>query len=141
MDPPLLIGPIHRAYGRTANVLRLSSFGDSFTHGDDVRNEDTWQEVMNRSGPNLEVLNFGVPGFGLDQAFLRYQHDGIAYHSHIILIGFMPANIARNVSVFRPFLSLRTGLPLTKPYFTLDGNDLVLNHNPIQELSQYKEVL
>ena len=40
--------------------VRIASFVDSFTHGDDVSNEDTWQENLNRNHPELEVINFGV---------------------------------------------------------------------------------
>ena len=46
---------------------------------------------------NMEVINFGVGGFGLDQAYLRYLEDGIQYKSHIVMIGFMSENIYRNV--------------------------------------------
>jgi hypothetical protein len=39
------------------HLLRLSTFGDSFTLGADVSNEDTWQEQLSRSGRNIETLN------------------------------------------------------------------------------------
>ncbi len=123
------------------NTVRISSFGDSFTHCDDVRNEDTWQEMLNSASANLEVLNFGVGGYGLDQSFLRYQQQGILNNSNIILIGFMSDDINRNVSVFRPFYYATTGLPLAKPRYTIENDRLVLNKNPIRELSQYKDLL
>jgi len=122
-------------------VLRIAAFGDSFTHGDEVRNEDTWQEAMMRANRNLEVLNFGVGGFGLDQAFLRYQQDGAVYKPRIVLIGFHTADIYRNVNVFRPFLSPATRIPLTKPRYIFERRGLVLLQNPIRELSQYRDLL
>ena len=56
--------------------LRIAAFGDSFTHGDEVPNEDTWQEILMRAHPDVEAMNFGVGAYGLDQAFLHYQRDG-----------------------------------------------------------------
>ena len=47
-----------------AGVLRIAAFGDSFTHNDDVGNEDTWQARMEEKSSNTEVLNFGVSGYG-----------------------------------------------------------------------------
>ncbi len=124
-----------------ANSIRISTFGNSFTHGDDVQNHETWQEVLHQMHNDLEVLNFGVPGFGLDQAFLRFQHDGAVYQSHVIFIGFMSENIFRHVNIFRPFYHTKTGLPLSKPRFDIKNGQLILLENPIQPLSKYKELI
>ena len=123
------------------DVLRISSFGDSFTHGTLVGNDETWQAYFARSGGGVEILNFGVIGYGLDQAYLRYEEQGVHYHSDIVLIGFMSENIYRHVNVFRPFYQSATGQPLSKPRFAMQGNSLILHPNPIQELAQYKELL
>lgn len=123
------------------DVIRISTFGDSFTHSDTVKNEDTWQEALMRINRRLEVINFGVGGFGLDQAFLRYQQEGVAYKSHIVLIGFEAGNVFRSVNVFRPFYVPGTDLPLTKPRFILEGDRLVLLENPMKDLEQYRELL
>ncbi|PON10878.1 hypothetical protein C2W62_47755 [Candidatus Entotheonella serta] len=106
--------------------IRISTFGDSFTHGDGVYNHETWQEKLNSLHHKLEVLNFGVPGFGLDQAFLRFQHDGIEFTSNIVFIGFMSADIRRGVNTYRPFALAHTGLPLSKPRFIIEDDQLVL---------------
>ena len=122
-------------------VLRVSTFGDSFTHGDEVKNEDTWQAMMERFGHNLEVLNFGVGAFGLDQAYLRYLEDGPRYHPHIVLIGFMTENIFRIVNTYRPFYFTQTGTPLTKPRFVLREDTLSLIPNPMQSVQDYQRLL
>jgi hypothetical protein len=125
----------------TANSVRIAAFGDSFTHGDSVKNEDTWEEFLMSETEGVEALNFGVGGFGLDQALLRYQQEGVSYHPHIVLIGFMSENILRHVNVFRPFYSPVTEEPLTKPRYMIENGSLVLLKNPMQELSQYEELL
>jgi len=90
---------------------------------------------------NLEVLNFGVGGFGLDQAYLRYLKDGYQYKSHITLIGFMSENIYRNVNTFRPFYNPKTGVPLAKPRFIISNNKLSLVPNQFNEVHEYKNLL
>ena len=121
--------------------VRIAAFGDSFTHGDDVRNDETWTVALEVRRPGLEVMNFGVGGFGLDQAFLRYQHEGRGYKPAVVLIGFSTENIYRHVNTFRPFYMPKTGRPLAKPRFVIEGDRLVLVKNPMQELAQYRDLL
>lgn len=122
-------------------TLRISTFGDSFTFSSDVSNEDAWAERLTSMHPDLEVLNFGVAGYGLDQALLRYKQDGIQFNSHINLIGFMTENINRNVNIYRPFYRPFTEMPLAKPRFILKNNKLVLIKNPMDPFSKYQELL
>ena len=129
------------AFTPPTHILRIASFGDSFTHCSDVRNGETWQDFMVEINPNIEVLNFGVDAFGLDQAFLRYLNDGIKFNPNIVLIGFMSENIYRSVNVFRPFYYPNTGAPETKPRFVVRNNDLVLLENPIPRPEQYNKIL
>ncbi len=121
------------------DVIRLSAFGDSFTFGDEVSNENTWEEQLHIINSKLEVLNFGVSGYGLDQAYLRYTDDGILYNSHIVLIGFMAENIYRNVNIFRPFYwSVYENSIFTKPRFIITDDNLVLLKNPLPSLEDYR---
>jgi len=145
--------PLYRANGQgirasreydlrpPAQRVRIAAFGDSFTHGDDVANADTWEEALGRLSGRLEVLNFGVGGFGLDQAYLRYRQDGARFEPRIVLIGFMSEDILRGVSVFRPYYIGGTGLPLSKPRYALEGGRLTLIANPLRDLSHYRELL
>ncbi len=123
-------------------VIRISAFGDSFTHGDDVSNENTWQEQLNKKNPGYEVLNFGVYAYGLDQSYLRYMKEGTLFKSDIVLIGFMSENIYRNVNVFRNFYSNSyTNIVFTKPRFTVRGDELVLYGNPLSRPEDYEKLL
>ncbi|MFL6199012.1 MAG: hypothetical protein ACJ76J_07535 [Thermoanaerobaculia bacterium] len=122
-------------------VLRLAAFGDSFTHASDVPNGETWHRRIEEMNPRMEVLNFGVPGFEPGQALLRYRRDGVKFHPHVVLIGFMSENINRVVNTFRPFYFPRSGVPFTKPRFALRGGELVLVPNPIRSFDGYRELL
>jgi hypothetical protein len=122
-------------------TVRISTFGDSFTHCDDVANHETWQAFIESRRPDFEVLNFGVGAYGLDQAYVRYSNKGRTYKVDFVLIGFMPENIFRMVNTFRAFYQPATSLPLSKPRFILDEEDVALLPNPLESLSDYQALL
>jgi hypothetical protein len=122
-------------------VLRIGAFGDSFTHASDVANPVTWEMQLEGMVPGLEVLNFGVPGYGPDQAFLRYRREGVAFHPHIVFIGFMSENVGRVVNTFRPFYFPNSGMAFGKPRFALDGSALLLYPNPLRDDDAYRKLL
>ncbi len=128
-------------YDIPEGVVRICTFGDSFTHCDDVGNDSTWQVFMESSMPNLEVLNFGVGAYGLDQAYVRYRNKGRRYKTDFVFIGFMPENIFRMVNTFRAFYQADTGLPLSKPRFVLHEDGIVLLPNPLPSLADYRALL
>lgn len=110
--------------------IRIVAVGDSFTHCDDVGLQDTWAYQIEEMRPDFEVLNFGVPAYGTDQAFLRWRRDGRKYKSHIVVLGVWPANLCRNLNVIRYYLQPHGGFA-PKPRFRLDGDKLVLVNSPI----------
>lgn len=119
---------------------RITTFGDSFTHGDQVHNHETWQSIMESKIKSLEVINFGVGGYGLDQTYLRFLDDGIKYDSDIVLIGYMTENIYRNRNRFRPFYTKNTGIPFSKPMFKLVNGRLTLIPSYFSRPSDYKDI-
>jgi GDSL-like Lipase/Acylhydrolase family len=114
---------------------RVAAFGDSFVYGNEVANRDAWPTLLERMDSSLDVLNYGVGGYGTDQAFLRYRGEGSRLRPSVIIIGFVPDDIRRVVNVYRRFLSVRE-IPITKPRFVLDGTGrLVLRPNPVPDSS------
>lgn len=132
-----------REHARTppAGKVRIGAFGDSFTHATSVPNGQTWQDQVERLLPGVEVLNFGVPAYGLDQAYLRYRELGVHYHPHVVFMGFMSENIKRGVNTFRPFYYPQSGMPFSKPRFEIQGDQLVLIPNPMPTLDDYRQLL
>ena len=126
---------------RVSGLTRIATFGPSFTHGDEVSDKETWQVQMEQTSPNLEVMNWGVGGYGTDQAFLRYRLQGQAYQPDIVIIGFEENNLNRNVNRFRPFFHQDTGIPLTKPVFVAESEGLRLIDNPFSDLPTLKQAL
>ena len=122
------------------NTIRVLAFGDSFTFGAEVGDQDCWTEKLNASTPRLEVLNFGVPGFSLDQALLRYEEEGTQFSPRIVLMGFLTENIKRHVNVYRPFL-YKNGFPAAKPRFLLEKEAIELLPNPLPTRDHYQDLL
>ena len=49
------------------------------------------------------MLNFGVGGYGLDQALLRFSAESAAFHPQVVLIGVIADDVLRGVNVFGRF--------------------------------------
>jgi hypothetical protein len=107
-----------------AGGLRVLTFGDSFVFCDEVPSEATFQAQVEALDPGIEVLNFGVSGYGTDQSWLRYQRVGRELGAEVVCLGLMLENIGRNVNRYRPLWATRSGVCVTKPRFVLahDGS-------------------
>jgi len=118
-----------------AGTLRIALFGDSFTHGDDVPFDQSWgavlEALLDDAGIPAEVLNFGVGGYGIDQAMLRFLRLGAAFHPDLVVFGFAPENLKRNLNLVRPLYDPRSGLPFAKPRFMLSGQGISLIDVPV----------
>jgi len=101
---------------------RILTFGDSFTFCDEVRAEASFQVQLEELAPDFEVLNFGVSGYGTDQAWMRYQRLGRDLGAEIVCLGLMLENIGRNVNRYRPLWATFTGVCVTKPRFLLTAS-------------------
>lgn len=132
-----------REYSATPSPdrVRIAAFGESFTYGAEVALGENWAKQLSAMEPAVEVLNYGVGGYGLDQAYLRYLKLGRQYHPDIVLIGYMSENMARSVSVYRPFLVPEGGGIFSKPRFFLDDGKLVLLENPLRTIEDYRTLM
>jgi hypothetical protein len=127
------------------DVLRIAIFGDSYIHGDEVNFEGTigkyLEDIFHKNNVIVEVLNFAVSGFGMDQALLRYKEVNNKYNPDIILLGVQFENVKRHVNILRPFYSHITDIPYSKPRFTMNGGDLKLISNPIQNVTKTVDII
>lgn len=120
-------------------VRRLAAFGDSFVHCYEVDDPYCWTDALEEAWPGTQVLNFGVPVYGPDQAWLRYQRDGRGYHPCGVLLGYMVENVHRVVNRFRAFYQPTTDFLLPKPRFLVDGGGLRLLPNPAATPEQLED--
>ncbi len=111
------------------STTSVAAYGDSFTYCSNVPDEKTWQSVLaGMLGTN--VLNFGVGGYGTDQAALKYRLYG-KLHAKVVMLCILPENINRVVNIYRPFYTYNDPLALTKPRFVLGSDGPHLIPNPI----------
>jgi hypothetical protein len=116
----------HRGDSPPHGPYKLKAFGDSFTFGSDVADDQTWTAIIEAQA-HWHTLNYGVPGYGTDQAFLKYRRTRVP--SEWTILGIHQENIARVVNIYRAFYMEDWGPP--KPRFFLDGAGLRLEPNPI----------
>ncbi len=110
-----------RVAPRPFPTTRVSTYGDSFTHGDHVAAHETWsQRLAERLGTN--VLNFGVGGYGTDQALLRLEKNLAAGRAtEVVVLAICSENVNRVISHVRAFYTNADCLPCAtngpKPMF------------------------
>lgn len=132
--------PGERSKNKKKDTIRIVTFGDSFTYGDEADIEETWPLILENMLAEIEVLNFGVSAYGLDQAYLRYLREGKEYEHDIVIIGFILEDADRHVDSFRPFKMGDTGIPFAKPRFILDNEELSLIPSPLKRID-YPQIL
>jgi hypothetical protein len=98
-------------YSELSNQYDIVCIGNSFTHGDEVAYEDTWPyQLQQRTG--LLVLNLGVGGYGIDQAWLRFEKE--KPQAKLVILGMVAGDLDRAQS---QIYNLTVGGLKTKPMF------------------------
>lgn len=103
-----------------AGVRRILAFGCSFTFGTEVSGEEAWPARLEALRGDLEVLNLGVPAYGLDQALLRMERRAPGLAPAEIWLGLMPSAAQRPSTHFLPLLRPWTGIVWFKGRFEID---------------------
>ncbi len=121
-------------------VLRVAAYGDSFVFGSEVNDQNVWSHLLERDHPNIELLNYGVPGYGLDQAYLRYRRTRDRLGAQVVLIGMTPVTLERLVNVCSSFYAQSDFS--VKPRFVVGADGaLELIDNPIESFDDAKQYL
>ncbi len=117
---------------KSPDVDRITLLGDSFTFGYSVEVAQRYSNRIEAKFDGLEVLNFGLPSAGIDQQYLVYEQIASAYESDILMINPYLNNVGRCQLAYHMFQG-RDGKPrmTAKPYFELEGSDLVLKNVPV----------
>jgi len=88
------------ALEKPEDTFRIASIGCSRTYGYGVNMEDSYPKILekylnNNSRHNIQVMNFGVNGYGLDQMLLNYKKYISQYNPDLILLQIYTPNIDR----------------------------------------------
>lgn len=109
---------------RTHSVTqRVALFGDSFTFSMEVPFENSWAHYLAPLLPaGTQVLNFGVDGYGVDQAYLRFKRDAPKWAPRVAVLSLIQDDLYRVVSVY-PFLR-GWEYSFTRPRFVMEHGQL-----------------
>jgi hypothetical protein len=120
------------SYAAERPRYRIALVGDSYTFGMDVTYEQSWARQLERAlGPEFQVLDFGIDGYGVDQSYLRYVRDVRPWHPDVAVLGFAGHDLERTLSVYVPVTYPEWGFPFEKPRFTLRAGKLTLLNVPL----------
>lgn len=116
---------------RDPGTLRIAVLGDSYVEGMNVALDKTFPAVVERElshcpsleGRKVEVLNFGVSGYGTAQELLTLHEKVWKYRPDLILLAFYSGN-----DLFNNYRALNPVEADQYPYFVYQGNSLVLDN-------------
>ncbi|MBW2290334.1 MAG: SGNH/GDSL hydrolase family protein [Deltaproteobacteria bacterium] len=74
------------SFERVPGRARYLAIGDSFTFGSGLDYGERFSEVAERSFDDLEIVNMGVPGYGLDDVLLSYIEAGARYRPDAVVV-------------------------------------------------------
>lgn len=101
-----------------ARARRVVVVGDSHSFGWRLPVTDAYPHLLESLCGETEVINLGVPGYGVDQGLLMLREYGLQLSPDLVVLGFYPDDMLRNLDVFRAHERF------PKPRFTLtEGSD------------------
>lgn len=115
---------------------RVLFFGDSYTQGSRVPQEETIQHYINTNASEIEAVNFGVDGYSMGQAYLRYStlKDKLEY-DHVFLLFVPSADLWRDINVSRE-IGENWNSYMIYPRFVIEHDRLRLIASPYRNLEK-----
>lgn len=118
---------IEHSVQKPGNTLRIAVIGDSYSEALQVDLNEIWWRIMQDKlnscsffdDNKVEVINFGVSGYGTAQEYITLKEKVWKYSPDIVILAVTTNNdITDN---YRPFKKTEI------PYFVFKDNELVLN--------------
>lgn len=115
--------------------------GCSFTRGDEVAAREAWPARVARTW-GVDVANLGVGGYGTDQAYLRFQRDGLPLRPREAWLAIVPGTCLRVSTQFSPIERHWAESVAFKPRFVLGPEDrLGLVPTPVVDIEGYVRLM
>jgi hypothetical protein len=112
---------------------RVLIFGESFTSGSRVRQEDAWATLLAASTVDLEIINLAVDGYGMAQSFLRFRATTRLHEYDMAMLVFVPAvDLWRDVNTIRSLAKPDWNSYTVMPRFVVDEGRLTLVKSPYE---------
>jgi hypothetical protein len=96
--------------------------GDSFAHGDEISDEETWPALL-QPLIHRRVINAAMSGYGIDQMVLRAEIEAAREKPAAIVLSFIADDVRR--------MEMSRVWGAEKPYFTLVDGQLVERNVPV----------
>jgi hypothetical protein len=117
---------VHDEEEKPPGVVRIGCFGGSFVYGAEVDEEGDYpaalERVFHEKGfPEVEVLNFGNPWYGCQQAFMLWDSVGRRYDLDCVVLGPGSFTLERDLR-FNHAAEQR--MYTLHSRYVLDGNDV-----------------
>ena len=98
---------------------RVHTYGNSFTHCDQVSDGETWQEYL---AAHLQepIKNYGVGGYSVYQAYLRMLRVEASGGAKYVILNIYDRDHERNLSPWWPIASIRSPHDFTLPYLRVN---------------------
>jgi hypothetical protein len=130
------------AFSKPDSVIRVAVLGDSYAEAMVLPIEETFwslaEQKLNSIKPfgnkSVEVINFGIGGYGTDQELVQLRRVVWNYSPDIVILAFFAGNDIRNNS---HLLDASTG----KPFFILKDGSLLLDtsFNNISPFKRFRQ--
>lgn len=123
--------PLDILNNTTADKVIL--IGGSFVYGENVTDAATFAWKLQKTRPDLAVLNYGVRAYGTYQSLLMLEKVLPATQSpRLVIYGIIPHHRYRNTTsrFWQASLSYHATTPVAMPYVTLGGNGKLIRHQP-----------
>lgn len=109
----------------------IAVLGDSFAFGEEVAHQATFPYRLEQTlGSGYRVLNFAVPGYGLNQMYLKYLDDVQSWHPDIVILAFISHDLLRTMSVYTFLAFPHWEMPFMAPRMRATPDGLRPVHEP-----------
>jgi hypothetical protein len=116
---------------KSSNTVRVAVLGDSYMEAMNVPLDKTFSSFLEGNlnacvepkGKRVEIINFGIAGYGTAQELLTFRHHAVNYNPDVVLLAFYTNN-----DVYNNSRSLNPSSNFDRsPYFVFQGDRLVLD--------------
>lgn len=119
---------------KAAGIKRVLVFGDSNVFGNGVSNDQRFPDILETILPGVEVYNFALEGFAVDQQYLCYQEFGVQFEHDLVIIAPAVETIRKLTTHYESTLDENNVQRcFARPYFELVDGKLVRGNIPVPE--------
>ncbi len=116
----------------------IVAHGDSYTFARQVNDAEAWPHVLSEL-LDVNVANYGVGNYGLDQALLRLERESASQAPKVMIIGVVPETMCRILSVWKHFSEYGNIFGF-KPRFHVKDGKLELQRNPVDSFEKFFQI-